>query len=79
MIPTMIFVGLIAGRWLAVPLGGVVWVVLVASSGACDLSCSPGAAFLGAVNTAAGVGGHKIAAVPLRQVWRLLARGRHAT
>jgi hypothetical protein len=52
-IPTMLLVGLVIGRWWAVPLGGVAWAALVAAS------IAPGdvplAAALGAANVAVGV------------------------
>ncbi len=54
-IPTMLLVGLVLGRWWAIPLGGVVWAVLVALA----VSIVPGdvliAAALGAANVAVGV------------------------
>jgi hypothetical protein len=54
-IPTMLLVGLVIGRWWVIPLGGVAWAVLVVLA----VSIAPGdvplAAALGAANVALGV------------------------
>ena len=56
-VPTMIVAGLVLGRWWAVPLGAVLWAAVVSEAlgGPCDAGCLPGAAALGAANTAVGV------------------------
>ena len=79
MIPTMILVGAVAGRWRAVPLAAVAWVVLISEPhGPCDVGCWPAAAALAAANTLVGVGFHKLVAFPLALVWQALRRRRTA-
>lgn len=55
MIPTAIIVGLIFGRWWAVPLASVLWLALLATSDSCLPGCGPGAAGLAALNALGGV------------------------
>lgn len=55
MIPTAIIVGLVIGRWWAVPLASVLWLVLLAAGDSCLPGCGPGAAGLAALNALAGV------------------------
>ena len=70
MIPSMLLVGLVLGRWWVIPLGGVAWALLVALA----VSIAPGdvplAAALGAANAAVGV----LVRSPLVWVGRLVMR-----
>lgn len=54
-IPTMWLFGGVIGRWWAVPLGAVIWVLLVAFAVEINADGLPVVAALGAVNTAVGV------------------------
>lgn len=55
MIPTMLLVGLVVGRWWAMPLGGVCWAMLVVLAVSIAPSDVPLVAALGAANAAVGV------------------------
>jgi hypothetical protein len=55
MVPTMILVGVLIGRWWAVPVSGVAWAVLVVTGASAGIADVPGAAALGAANAGAGV------------------------
>ena len=70
MIPTLIFWGLIVGRWWMVPLAAVVWPVLVRDV-CTTLDCRVSASALGALNMAIAVGVHQL----VRVGWRR-SRGR---
>ena len=74
MIPTMILVGLVLGRWwrTALVVGALGWPTFLIADNVVDLEPSlVGAAVLGLVNTAVGVGLH-------RTVLTLVRRIRHA-
>jgi len=73
MIPIALVAGAIAGRWWIVPIVAVAWSALVFAIGACDLSCSPQAAGLAALNTAIGVALHQA----FRFIGRSVQRRRH--
>lgn len=51
----MLLVGLVLGRWWAIPLGGVAWAVLVVLAVSIAPADVPLAAALGAANVAVGV------------------------
>lgn len=51
----MLLVGLAIGRWWAIPLGGVMWAVLVVLAVSITPADVPLAAALGAANAAVGV------------------------
>jgi hypothetical protein len=70
MIPTMLLFGLVVGRFWAIPVGAVVWAVLVAAT--TDSSNLAFAAGLGAANTAVAVAVHRAVAMALSE-----ARLRH--
>lgn len=55
MIPTLLLAGLIAGQFVAVPLGGLAWASALLLTGTIDVAQSPAAALVAAVNVAAGV------------------------
>ena len=63
----MLLVGLVAGRWLALPLGGVAWAVLLLAFGTIGWTEVPAAAALGLVNVAVGVLLHKAMALLARR------------
>lgn len=65
MIPTLLFWGLVVGRWWMIPLAAVVWPVLVRDV-CTTLDCRLGASALGAVNVALAVGIHQL----VRLAWR---------
>jgi hypothetical protein len=54
-IPTMWLVGLAIGRWWAIPLGALGWMVLVVVAGPIAARDLPLAAALGAANVAVGI------------------------
>ncbi|HXV57599.1 MAG TPA: hypothetical protein VD704_07005 [Gaiellaceae bacterium] len=61
MIPVLLLLGLLAGRWAAVPLAALAWPLLLALGGvgldgAADVAAAAG---LAAANTAIGVVAHK--------------------
>lgn len=62
----MLLIGLLVGRWAAVPFGGLGWAVALLASGSVGWVDVPTATFLGAVNMAAGVVAHQIVAFALR-------------
>lgn len=70
MIPTLLLIGLLAGRWYAVALAGLAWPLLLGLDG---ILGSPeqyaGAAAFAVANTAVGVAAHKVVAWSLRQAW----------
>jgi hypothetical protein len=77
MIPTLLLIGLLAGRWYVVGLAAIAWPLLLTLVGATDLSADdwPVAAFLAAANTAVGVAIHRSAvSLAKRGVTRLRAR-----
>jgi hypothetical protein len=55
-IPTLLFVGLVLGRWwrVVIPAAAIGWAVLLIVTGV-DSGLSFGAALLGAINVAVGV------------------------
>lgn len=57
MIPTMILLGLVLGRWWRTALlaGAIIWPVIVVSDDSIGVSVIPAAAMLGVLNAAAGV------------------------
>jgi hypothetical protein len=60
-IPTLLVVGLLAGRWYAVPLAVVAWpLILVLVGVTTDPLSLAGGAGLAAINTAVGVAVHKV-------------------
>ncbi len=58
MIPTMILFGVVLGRWwwAALPLAAISWPILLLASDTIDAGQIPGAAMLGLLNAAVGVG-----------------------
>jgi hypothetical protein len=67
-IPTLLVVGAVVGRWWAVPAAALGWVVLVSVAGDCGPDCWPAAAALGFLNTAVGVTLRKTLALAWRRV-----------
>jgi len=55
MIPTMLLVGLVVGRWWVIPLGALGWAVLLLATGPLGAGEILAAGVLGAANTAIGV------------------------
>ena len=55
MIPTVLLLGLLVGRWWVVPAAGVIWVALLAMFGDLGLDDVPLAAGLAMANAAVGV------------------------
>ena len=51
----MLLVGLVVGRWWAIPLGAAAWAVLVVIAASISPGDVPVAAALGAANVAVGV------------------------
>ena len=70
MIPVLLLIGLLAGRWYVVALAALGWPLLLGLDG---ILTGPdeyvGAAALAVANTAVGVAAHKLIAWPLRQAW----------
>jgi hypothetical protein len=67
-IPTVLLIGIVVGRWWFVPVAGVAWVVLLLGANGLDLVDTPIAAGLAMANAAVGVGCHKLIAETLRYV-----------
>jgi len=55
MIPTLIFAGLLIGRWWAVPAAALAWPALLLIVGGIDVSSVPAAAAIAIPNAAVGV------------------------
>ena len=72
MIPTLMFWGLVIGRWWMIPLAAIVWPLLVRDV-CTTLDCRVGASALGAVNAAVAVGIHQL----VRFGWRHIRVRRH--
>ena len=73
MIPTLVFYGLVAGRWWIVAAAAVGWPILLVYSDAMTLEPGlAGGALLAAVNAAVGVMLHKAVATLGRVVFRLV-------
>ncbi len=72
MIPTMILLGLVLGRWWksAIAGGAVVWPAILAFGGVIGGTDMLGAAAVGALNTAAGVAVHQAALWLVRSIRR---------
>jgi hypothetical protein len=61
LIPTLILVGLLMGRWYFVPVAAIAWAVILGLDGIISgVEGYTGAAVLGAANTAAGVALHQL-------------------
>jgi hypothetical protein len=73
MVPTMILVGLVIGRWWAIPLGGAAWALLVAVAVGLSPGDAPLAAAVGAANVAVGMGVRGLVRLTLRAARQLLA------
>jgi hypothetical protein len=69
MIPTLLLVGLLAGRWYVVALAAVAWPLLLTLLGVADLAVGDWlvAAALAAANTAVGVAVHRSISLFLRR------------
>ena len=83
MIPTLLLVGFVAGRWYVVGLAAVVWPLLLALSGtiaASDIGNLTAAAGFAAANTAVGVAVHKALLALAREAVRAVGapRRRHS-
>lgn len=72
MIPTVILVGVVIGRWWAIPFIGVAWAVLLSVEDVCTGGCSGGAFVFACANGAVGVAIHR----GVRWLLSLLRRGR---
>lgn len=71
MIPTMLLVGLVFGRWwwATIPLGTIAWVVATIVTGAVStLSGAMGAAAFGAANVVVGVLLYQVSAFFVRRL-----------
>ena len=69
MIPILLLVGALAGRWYVVGLAAVVWpLVLVIAGVTSDPASLAGGAALGAANAAVGVAIHRTVAWTVRAV-----------
>jgi hypothetical protein len=66
MIPTVILVGLLFGRWWAVPLVAVGWPLLLLATSTIEVTEVPTAAAFGIANIAVGILAHKALAWALR-------------
>jgi hypothetical protein len=64
-IPTLLVVGLLLGRWWLVPIAAIAWVVLLALTNDLGVGEAPAAAVLATANAAVGVALHKLVALPL--------------
>jgi len=53
-IPTMLLIGILVGRWWVVPVGGAGWATVLIVSGTLGWGAVPAAVALAAVNAAAG-------------------------
>jgi hypothetical protein len=69
-IPTVLALGLLVGRWWLVPVAGLAWVLLVALTSALGIGDVPVAAALAMANAAVGVAFHKLVALSLRYLRR---------
>jgi hypothetical protein len=67
-IPVVVLLGIVVGRWWLVPLAGVAWAIILVLANDLGPAGIPVAAALAMANTAVGVGCHKLAAVTLRHV-----------
>jgi hypothetical protein len=67
-IPTMLVIGLLLGRWAAVPLAGIGWAVLLLAVGVIGLDGVPAAFGVAVINAAVGVMVRQIARLAVR--WR---------
>ncbi len=74
----MLLVGLVIGRWWAIPLGAVGWAATVLIAGTIGVDEIPAAAVFGAANVAVGVLVRWVVALALRQVPRIARRSRAA-
>ncbi len=70
MVPIALLVGLVVGRWWAIPAIGLGWAAVVGALGECDLGCIPAAAALGAANGAIGVVAHRVVLAAVTAVRR---------
>ena len=70
MIPVLLLIGLLAGRWYVAALAGLAWPLLLALDDIIAPDDFIGAAALAVANTAVGVAVHKLVAWALRQAWR---------
>jgi hypothetical protein len=73
-IPTMLLVGLLTRRLWAIPVGALVWGVLLVATDTVGFSGFPLAAFVGGANMAVGVLVHRGAAWLLRRTGSVWAR-----
>jgi hypothetical protein len=72
-IPVLLIVGLLCGRWSVVAVATIAWPLVLLVDGACSFGCAPAAAALAAANAAVGVVTHKAVVWPLRlaiAAWR---------
>jgi hypothetical protein len=58
-IPTVLVLAALIGRWWFVAVAAVAWPVVLFVDGSCDLSCAPSALGLAGVNAGLGVLVHK--------------------
>ena len=70
-IPLLLLIGLLAGRWYVVLAAAMGWPLLLAIDGTLvDAGDYFGAALLASANTATGVAAHKMIVWALTQLWR---------
>lgn len=67
MIPSVLVVAVLVGRWWVLPAAAILWTAAVFIGGSCGPSCAPSAALLAGANAAAGVLLHKAVVSLLRR------------
>jgi hypothetical protein len=73
-IPTVIVLGLIVGRWWLLPVAALAWSALLLATGTIELAETPAAGALALTNCAVGVVIHKASRDLLRAFGRSFAR-----
>jgi hypothetical protein len=68
-IPTVLLLGLLVGRWWVVPAAGLLWIALLAIFGDLGLDDIPLATGLAMANAAVGVALRRFVALSLRTFW----------
>ena len=70
MIPTVIVLGLIVGRWRLLPIAALAWSALLLVDGIVNLAGVPGAAAVAFLNCAVGVLSHRVVWTTARRLTR---------
>ena len=66
LLPVIILLGLVLGRWSFAPVAGGAWALYLLIDGTCDVWCFPAAFMVATVNAALGVLVHKALATLVR-------------